>query len=177
MQGNFSAVSMEEIAKAAGVGSATLYRHFPNREALWDGLSNEFNRRVGTAPYPRTPEEIVAIIQRDFGVFDEFPGLVQALFLSDLGRSARSRGRAQRLKAIRESLAEVTRDLDEPKRTRVIAVVAYLASLQSWVTMTTEFGLSGAEAGQAVAWAIRALLEAVGKDAAGNGALVPGKKA
>ena len=46
----------------------------------------------------------------------------------------------------------------------MIAVIAYLASLQSWMTMTTEFGLSGAEVGQAVAWAIHTLLQAVQRE-------------
>lgn len=32
-------VSMAEIAKAAGVGRATLYRYFPNRDALLQGLT------------------------------------------------------------------------------------------------------------------------------------------
>ena len=30
--------SLDEIAKRAGVGPGTLYRHFPTREALVDGL-------------------------------------------------------------------------------------------------------------------------------------------
>ncbi|MBC3185816.1 TetR/AcrR family transcriptional regulator [Corynebacterium sp. zg-331] len=31
-------VSMDKVAKAAGVGSGTLYRHFPNREALFGAV-------------------------------------------------------------------------------------------------------------------------------------------
>jgi AcrR family transcriptional regulator len=161
VQGNFGATSMEDIAEAAGIGPATLYRHFPSREALWEGLSNEFNRLVGSTALPRTPGEIAATIQRDFAIFDEHPGLVQAFFLSELGRNARAGGRARRLQALGEALADVTRDLEAAERTRVIAIIAYLASLQSWVTITTEFGLSGEQVGQAVAWAIETLLAAV----------------
>jgi len=161
VQGNFGAASMEDIAEAAGIGPATLYRHFPSREALWDGLSDEFNRLVGSTSLPRTPDEIVTTIQRDFTIFDKHPGLVQAFFLSELGRNARARGRAHRLQALREALADVTQNLEESERTRMIAIIAYLASLQSWVTMTTELGLRGEQVGQAVAWAIETLLAAV----------------
>src|SRR5690349_17105185 len=69
VQGNFEAASMEDIAKAAGIGPATLYRHFPSREALLVALSNEFNRLVGSTSLPRTPDEIASTIQRDFAVF------------------------------------------------------------------------------------------------------------
>src|SRR5689334_6831675 len=59
IQGNFNSSSMEEIAAAAGIGVATLYRYFPNREALLDGLSGEFNRRVDEVILPGTPEELI----------------------------------------------------------------------------------------------------------------------
>lgn len=160
-QGDFGAVTMDEVAEAAGIGPATLYRYFPSRAALWDGISNEFNRLVGVAALPQTPAEIAASIQRDFAVFDQYPGLVQAFFHSELGRGARSRGRARRINGIRAALAETTAGLDDAERARVVGVIAYLASLQSWVSMTTEFGLSGEQVGQAVAWAIRTLLAAV----------------
>ncbi|MDK8450229.1 TetR/AcrR family transcriptional regulator [Corynebacterium mastitidis] len=47
-------ISMDRVAKAAGVGAGTLYRHFPNREALFgvvlDGCApqvEEEGRRLG----------------------------------------------------------------------------------------------------------------------------------
>lgn len=46
-------VSMAEIAEAAGVGRATLYRYFPNRDALITGLTraaiDELSERVADA--------------------------------------------------------------------------------------------------------------------------------
>jgi AcrR family transcriptional regulator len=40
--------SMAEIAEAAGVGRATLYRYFPNRDALLQGLSRAAVEELGT---------------------------------------------------------------------------------------------------------------------------------
>ncbi|RXD04772.1 TetR/AcrR family transcriptional regulator [Sphingomonas sp. UV9] len=36
-----SAASLEEIARAAGVGNGTLYRHFPSRDALVDAVCHD----------------------------------------------------------------------------------------------------------------------------------------
>ncbi|AXY23976.1 DNA-binding transcriptional repressor AcrR (plasmid) [Komagataeibacter saccharivorans] len=45
------AVSLNAIAKAAGVGAGTLYRHFPSREALLVGVyRKEIDALVGLAP-------------------------------------------------------------------------------------------------------------------------------
>jgi AcrR family transcriptional regulator len=42
--------SMQSIAKAAGVGKGTLYRHFPTREALLlEVYASDFERLIGTA--------------------------------------------------------------------------------------------------------------------------------
>ena len=162
-QGTFDSLSMEQIAEAAEVGPATLYRYFPNREALLDGLSGYFNQVIGENPHPSTPDELLHVIERNFPAFDQNPALVKAFFISQLGRNARSRGRARRINAISQALAEVTSDLVEPRRTEVVALIAYLDSLQTWLTMTEEFGLSGAQVGEVVVWAIKTLLAEVSK--------------
>ena len=38
--------SMDEIAKRAGVGPGTLYRHFPNRDTLYDALMKDWVARI-----------------------------------------------------------------------------------------------------------------------------------
>ena len=41
--------SLDEVAKRAGVGAGTLYRHFPSREVLLDAIMQSWVDRVGEA--------------------------------------------------------------------------------------------------------------------------------
>lgn len=45
----YDAVSMDEVAKAAGVGTGTLYRHFPTKEDLYDAVLEAWAERVNAA--------------------------------------------------------------------------------------------------------------------------------
>ncbi|WP_138442006.1 TetR/AcrR family transcriptional regulator [Sinomonas susongensis] len=45
----YDAVSMDEVAKAAEVGTGTLYRHFPTKEELYDAVLEAWADRVNGA--------------------------------------------------------------------------------------------------------------------------------
>ncbi|WP_235531026.1 MULTISPECIES: TetR/AcrR family transcriptional regulator [unclassified Nocardioides] len=45
----YDAVSMDEVAKTAGVGVGTLYRHFPTKEALYDAAIQAWVETVNAA--------------------------------------------------------------------------------------------------------------------------------
>ncbi len=64
-------VSMNELAEAAGVGRATLYRYFPTRDALFRGLAEaaygELRERIAEAELDSVPvREGVARVARCF---------------------------------------------------------------------------------------------------------------
>jgi AcrR family transcriptional regulator len=150
---------MEDIARAASVATATLYRHFPSRTALLDALADDtLFQRLGDLPYPQTPGEIAPVMAQSFVAFDADPDFVRAYFSTNLGRTARSRGRKRRIEAIRAALRPLTGRLPDSERVGAEAVIAYLASIQAWITMQDEFSLTGAQVGEAITWAITTLL-------------------
>lgn len=70
--------SMNDIAAAAGVGRATLYRHFPAREALLEALAAEarqqFADRITDASLDRVPvpEALQRLLRAIFTVGDRY---------------------------------------------------------------------------------------------------------
>jgi AcrR family transcriptional regulator len=67
------AVSMEDIAREAGVGVGTLYRHFPDRRALLEGIAVDTLRELleaTRAEVGRTPawEALLRIVDRSMAL-------------------------------------------------------------------------------------------------------------
>lgn len=83
--------SLEAVARDAGVGSATLYRHFPTRDALLAELlarrSAQFageRERIGAlSDSGQALEEWVTALVNFFGAFDGLPGPLQSAFLQE----------------------------------------------------------------------------------------------
>ncbi|WP_370414548.1 TetR/AcrR family transcriptional regulator [Streptomyces fradiae] len=85
--------SLEDIARRAGVGIGTLYRHFPTREALLgavvrDGLAGLLDRsaELATAPDPRAA--LVAWLRALITHAREYRGLSVALMSAAPGGSS-----------------------------------------------------------------------------------------
>lgn len=88
--------SMEQIASAAGVGVGTVYRRFPNKEALVDEIAGEMLR------------ELSEVARRSLAQPD---GSGLEVFLRVIGRSlAEHRGYADKLVGHKASCVELLRD-------------------------------------------------------------------
>ncbi|RUR87005.1 TetR/AcrR family transcriptional regulator [Chlorogloeopsis fritschii PCC 9212] len=150
--------AIADAAQRAGVSPRTIYRYFPNRDALLEALGLWIDEQLGDPPYPNSVDDIVEMVEKVFPKFDEQATLVQALLLSELGKSVRSRLRIKRRESVAQSLQPVVEHLDATEAKAVRAVIQHLASADMWNTMRDEYGLEGKESAQAVAWAIRTLI-------------------
>ena len=97
-----------------------------------------------------------------FPRFEQEATLVQALLVSELGKNVRSRVRSKRRQSIENSLSSVADD--SKSKAAIKAVIGHLVSAETWQQLHDEFDLDGEAAGQAVAWAVRTLIEGLEKE-------------
>lgn len=155
-------VTTKQLARAAGVSERTVYRHFPDRIALVEGLTERFAE--ATEPMPAVPErleDLSRLVVELYRALEEHPveAQAEALLNADPRRySAATRRHTQQFRALAEAGFP---ELDVARRQSIAAVVRVLASPQAWLRIRAEFGVGGVESGPVVAWAIDALLHEV----------------
>ena len=151
--------SHERVAQAAGVGARTVYRHFPTRadlmQALWETVRDETRTR-----FPNTEDEVVAFARTQFNEFNEREALVRASNAFPAAGELRARGSLEGRPAFRRSLAAITKYLSEWEQRRLVAVCLAIYSAPFWLLLRDRGELSGAEPGDAAAWALATLLRA-----------------
>lgn len=151
-------VAMADVAHAAGVSLRTLYRYFPDRASLLHAAGEHLYGALGVPFVISGPDDISASFLDAARRLATRPALARALVRTSAGRATRSGLRVQRVEAIRTALKPVVDALDPVTARRATAVIAHLCSTASWVGIADESGLDDAEAQQAVAWAIDALI-------------------
>jgi AcrR family transcriptional regulator len=151
-------LTVPSVAAASGVSLRTVYRYYPTREKLLEAAGRWIGNDLFKHPYPRNLDETAERFRVECAHFDERPGLVRALALSQLGREARSHRRKERMNAIRQALHDELGALPEAELRRAEAVIGYLHNMLAYTTLREENGMSGEEVGEAMAWAIRTLV-------------------
>jgi len=149
------------IARRARVAVRTVYRHFPTREALFDAWADWAgeNLRLVMHAYPDTLEGLREFTPGLFQAYDDNERLVRALLHSAAASELRRRTRRRRRRQAERALEEVTAGLSFEARRRAMAIIYLLISAPAWQALREQSGLTGAEAGEAAAWAVRVLTD------------------
>lgn len=150
-------VTTRELARAAGVSERTVYRHFPDREALLGGLSDRLRSLTGTSP-PGGPIESVddlpMVAIRVMAGLDQFHAAARAEALFNADPRRFSPDTRENTVQFRQMVAAAFPELDEREQVRLAAVIRCLLSAQAWLRMREEFGVPGVESGPTVAWVL-----------------------
>jgi AcrR family transcriptional regulator len=153
------AITFRAVAERAGVTEMTVYRHFPTRDALMQGLWQQINARM--SPGVGMPDTIAALTSQHAALFEGFDQVapqIMASVTTDQGREMRASLNERRRKAFRDIAREAAPALSPAECTRVAAVLQLLHSAHAWMSLREQWGLDGRESGAATRWALDTLL-------------------
>ena len=152
-------IAMPEIARRAGVSLATLYRYFPNKEALFDAITALTDRRSREWVQQRgiTLENVSAYLTRLWSeLVGELP-LIRAQHDSPGGREIRRKRRDARLGVVADALRTGGIDVESEGGRRLLALSALLCGSAALLELHDHLDLSAETAAQYAAWAIQTL--------------------
>ena len=156
--GGVDELTMPEVAEASGASLRTIYRYYQTREQLLEAAGRWIGEELLKHPYPANLDEVADLFEEGCRDFDERPGLVRVLALSQLGQEVRGYRRRERLESIRRSVRSELAGLDEQELKQAEAVLAYMHNMLAYTFMREESGMTGEEIGEAAGWAIRTLV-------------------
>lgn len=152
--GDVDQVSMEDLAREAGVSRRTLYRYFPTRTDLIAAAGDWVRGEVFKLDPAIGDGGIAASFRAGTASMQARPRLARALLRTDTGRAARTSFRAARAEAIRREVRARAPNLSKRDAESAAAVLTNLCSLHAWVSLQEESGLSPERAQEALLWAI-----------------------
>jgi AcrR family transcriptional regulator len=155
----FGDIAMEDLARSAGVSRRTLYRLFPTREALLAAAGQRFADTVGMSQEIGGPDDLSATYREGSRLMERRADIARALYRSTMGRGIRAGQRSRRIQVIENALRPLTEKLEKEEARRVAAVIAFLISSNTWITIQDESGLDGDEIRLGVSWAIDVLVD------------------
>ena len=155
-----TALSMPQVATAAGVSLRTLYRYFPTKADLVDAASRSYEIATAVEMEPPTDVgELGRYLEAMWRRFDADLPAVLAQHITPAGQELRQR----RLPRSRAHLRRVLRDgaphLDDAAIDRLADTVAWMTSSASYLELTRHLGYASADAAALVTSAVRAVVD------------------
>jgi AcrR family transcriptional regulator len=128
-------LSVARIAAGAGVAVPTVYKHFPNRDAIFDAVQARINDRLGRPSWPTTPQGIRDSVPRLHRFFAEHEPLVRAAVAAPALRPFWELTRRRRDEALRRALRPATRHLSRDRATATAAIVVRIVGAECWLDL------------------------------------------
>jgi AcrR family transcriptional regulator len=160
-------ISVAEVARRSGISPATIYRHFPNREALVNAAANarvtmgidDDDRALGI-------EDQRARLLALWSDLAQMLNLVRQATVSEAGRELRAVRFAGFKPLLDQAIADAGVDPDSAEGRRLGSCLHVLQSAHAFLDLHDRQGLSVDAAVDAVVWGMETLYRSVGIDPA-----------
>jgi AcrR family transcriptional regulator len=155
-------IATREIAERAGVSQPTVYRYFPDRAALLNGLSERVEALVGSdRAFPETLDQFLQLTNEFFAAPDALADIATAEAVLNADPRRYSRSTRERTVRIQRLVGEEFPELSKRDHRRITALLRSLVTIQTWLRMREEFGMAGTESGPLVTWALETLIREI----------------
>lgn len=153
-------VPFDQLAERAGISVRTVFRHFPTQRDLVVAVTPYLEERCGWRPDEMTADNLAEMSRNTFAYFGELleRGARDADPLPAPLRTLRVRNR---LTPIERAIGPLTEGMNPGEARAVLALLSGLTRVPFMRGMHEQWGVGGEDAGQAVEWAVNALLSAL----------------
>lgn len=154
-----SDVSLPAVADEAGCSVRTLYRHFASREALVEGLDEEFRAFMAGILADRDDDDLASYVSAIARAGSERETLARAW--SALGRDRVTLGlvHGHVTDRIRQAVDAAAPDLGARDRVRAVGALRVIVNSNAWFGLTDALGREAAA--ETAAWMVRTLISAL----------------
>lgn len=154
-------VSIEEVARKSGLSVRTVFRFFKDKETLHRAMDSYLMSYVQSGVATMNELDFISFAKSTYDLFDRHESLTMAYLYSPFGHEARTLLRKRLNEAMIGKILQekkiappLTRDQE-----RRLALIVSLVSAKVWHDVRSDFGFTGAEMADPMAWALTTLLE------------------
>lgn len=153
--------SVQAVADRANVSHRTVYRHFPSREALLEGITEYLEdpmRADGLPGVPKDLDECVDTIENVFAFFQTNAPMIEAMVIVRLALGMEPTRSSERTKGFVEIVRTAAPHLSPEEVESYAMGLRSIASSQHWYVLTRRLGLNTEQASKVAADTLRALI-------------------
>jgi len=157
--GEYEGMSHDALAKKVGVSRQTVYRYFPDRDALLQALWTKITATAGPGVgMPHSAQDFLDRMHDTYVGFDQIADVMTVALSTPQGRAMRQSMKSVRRETYRTILKDVVADLPERDQVLATSVLQLLSAGYAWLEMRSQWDLSGEEVAVACRWAAKTLL-------------------
>lgn len=151
-------INHDAVAARAGMSRRTLYRYFPDRDALMEAIAERVREMAGpNVRFPHSVEDLLATQRAIYEGFDTIAPVATVIRSTPEGRLARLAEKKRRTESYTAALAETVAALPPHDRRLATAMIQVLHTTP-WLEMRDHWDMTGTEIAEACGWAVRVLL-------------------
>lgn len=163
VKGGLTQFSVQEVADRANVSHRTVYRKFPTRKSLLDGLIESVGRRMesrGGIEQPESLDSLPLAARANSLLFSRDARSVEAGVRFAVGSSIVTADQRRRTDLFRDLVADGVPHIALDDIAMAGTLIRYVAGSRMWLALR-ESGLDAEAAAQASTWAVTVLIDAL----------------